>query len=85
MSPPYSASHPVDSAIRIAERMVLDDFAKTWTLYNPLSTEQLAFAGRESTVKSVGYYRGGDVLYVLYDVPGVWHEQCLEPAAKDKP
>src|ERR1039458_5815308 len=55
MSPPYNASHAVDSAVRIAGRMVLDDFAKTWKLHNPLSTEQLAFAGRESTVKSVGF------------------------------
>jgi hypothetical protein len=82
MSPSYKASHAVDSAVRIAKRLVLEDFAKAWRLHNPLSTEQLAFAGRESTVKSVGYYHGGDVLYVLNDVPGVWHEQCLEPAPK---
>jgi hypothetical protein len=81
MSAPYHASHTVGSAVRIVERKVLDDFAKTWRLHNPLTAEQLAFAGRESTIKSVGYYHGGDVLYVLSDAPGIWHEQCLEPAA----
>lgn len=85
MSPPYKASHALGSAVRVADRMVLDDFAKTWKLHNPLTTEQLAFAGYDSTVKSVGFYHGGDALYVLKDVPGVWHEQCLEPAAKAKP
>ena len=70
---------------RIEERMVLDNFAKTWTLHNPLTAEQLAFAGHEATVKSVGYYHGGDVLYVLHDVPGVWHEQCLKAATTSKP
>jgi hypothetical protein len=26
---------------------------------------------------SVGFYHGGDVLYVLEGIPGVWHESCL--------
>jgi hypothetical protein len=81
MSVPYHASHAVGSAVRIAARNVLDNFAKTWRLHNPLTTEQLAFAGHASTIKSVGYYHGGDALYVLSDVPGVWHDQCLDPTA----
>lgn len=85
MSSPYKASHPAGAAVRIAERMVLDNFAKTWTLHNPLTAEQLAFAGHEAVVKSVGYYHGGDVLYVLCDVPGVWYEQCLTAATTSKP
>jgi hypothetical protein len=60
-------------------RSALDGFAKTWKYHDPLMPEQLAFAGREATVKSVGFYHGGDVLYVLNDVPGIWHERCLEP------
>ncbi len=78
MTGPYKASHTVGSMVRIAERKVLDDFARTWRLHNPLTADQLAFAGRDFTIKSVGYYHGGDVLYVLNDAPGVWHEQCLE-------
>jgi hypothetical protein len=75
---PYQAAYAVGSSVQIAEREVLDHFAKTWKLHNPLIQEQLAFAGATATVQSVGYYHGGDVLYVLQGVPGVWHEQCLE-------
>jgi hypothetical protein len=25
----------------------------------------------------VGFYHGGDVLYTLDGIPGLWHEQCL--------
>jgi hypothetical protein len=28
-------------------------------------------------VAAIGYYHGGDVLYTLNDIPGIWHEQCL--------
>ena len=42
---PYNAAHAVGSSVRIAARAVLDGFAKTWKLHNPLISEQLAFAG----------------------------------------
>jgi hypothetical protein len=29
-------------------------------------------------IKSVGFYHGGDVLYEIEGVPGIWHERCLE-------
>jgi hypothetical protein len=77
MSRPYEALCPAGTKVRIAERSALEAFAKNWKLHNPLSLEQMPFAGRIATVKSVGYYHGGDVLYVLQDVPGVWHEACL--------
>jgi hypothetical protein len=32
--------------------------------------------GRAAKVKSIGYYHGGDVLYQLEGVPGIWQEQC---------
>jgi hypothetical protein len=80
----YNASYPVDSAVRIADRAVLENFATSWRLHNPLETIQLDFAGRATTVKSIGYYHGGDVLYVLHDAPGVWHEQCLQSTEKNK-
>jgi hypothetical protein len=28
-------------------------------------------------VTSVRYYHGGDVLYELEGIPGIWHEACL--------
>jgi hypothetical protein len=63
--------------VRIAERHALEHFRQTWNLHNPLLPEQLAFGGSRATVGSIGFYHGGDVLYVLDGIPGVWHEQCL--------
>lgn len=34
-------------------------------------------------VEKVGFYHGGDPLYKLDGVPGVWHEECLEAAYSD--
>jgi hypothetical protein len=75
--PPYDASFPESSQVRIADTLVLEQFLKTWTYHNKLKSEQLAFAGRTAKVAKIGYYHGGDVLYWLEGVPGVWHEQCL--------
>ena len=35
-------------------------------------------------VSSVGFYHGGDELYVIEGIPGVWHEVCLSLAEKSK-
>ena len=35
--------------------------------------------GTTDTVKSVGFYHGGDVIYTLERASGVWHEQLLSP------
>jgi len=59
-----------------SDRVALEEFAGTWRLHNPLKPEQLPFAGHTAAVQSIGYYHGGDVLYVLQDVPSVWHEVC---------
>ena len=76
---PYAERFPVGSTVRIAERHALELFRQTWNLHNPLLPEQLAFGGSRATIGSVGFYHGGDVLYVLDGIPGVWHEQCLTP------
>jgi len=73
----YEASIPAGSKVRIADRPVLEQFLKTWKYHNPLEFEQLAFAGKVTKVEKVGFYHGGEPLYVLDGVPGVWHEQCL--------
>jgi len=74
--------HTTGSAVRVANESVLENFAKIWKLHHPLTPEQLAFAGRETIVTSVGFYHGGDVLYELRDLPGIWHERCVESASK---
>jgi hypothetical protein len=63
----------------IANRAFLEHFATTWKYHHKLQPEQIAYADRMADVEKVGYYHGGDVLYWLVDIPGVWHESCLCP------
>ena len=68
--------------VSIADRPTLENFKNTWKYHHPLQNEQLDYAGIEAEVGDVGYYHGGDELYSLMNVPGVWHEVCLRPASK---
>jgi len=60
-------------------RDALETFVREWRWHIKLQPEQLDYAGRAARVKSMSFYHGGDELYTLEDVPGVWHEQCLVP------
>jgi hypothetical protein len=73
----YSEMFPAGSRVQICGRAELEYFEREWKLHNPLQVEQLGFADRISIVESVGFYHGGDALYQLRDVPGIWHEVCL--------
>ena len=75
--PLYSEQFPRGSRVQVVSRDALEAFRASWRLHNPLSAEQLRYAEHESTVTDVGFYHGGDVLYGLADIPGVWHEACL--------
>ena len=75
---PYDASYSVGSKVQIASIETLEHFMNTWQYHNPLKPEQLTFAGKSAIVSDVGFYHGGDPLYVLEGVAGVWHEECLE-------
>jgi hypothetical protein len=76
MSPsiPYEARFREGDRVRIQARAALEQFMAEWKYHHPLESEQLAFAGQNAVVKSVGYYHGGDVLYELENMPGLWHE-----------
>jgi hypothetical protein len=81
----YREEFPVGTAVRVVDRNQLEAFMATWTLHNPLHADQLAFAGVTARVASVGFYHGGDELYLLEHVPGIWHEACLAPASDGQP
>ena len=66
--------------MKIANRSFLESFLNTWKLHNKLRLEQLNYADQIAEVESVGFYHGGDQLYKLKEIPGIWHEQCLESA-----
>ena len=76
----YSEDYPVGSIVRIVNAERLEEFRRTWRFHNKLTSAQLAYADRVARVDRVGYYHGGDVLYHLEGVPGIWHEGCLGPA-----
>ncbi len=80
---PYNADFPAGTRVRVVSPEALASFMASWMYHHPLEPEQLPFAGRIATVKSVGYYHGGDELYWLEELPGTWHEVCLEPADGD--
>lgn len=73
----YNADFPKGTLVEIGNRELLDEFKREWKYHHPLQPEQLEFAGKTAEVVSIGYYHGGDVLYWLRDIPGVWHERCL--------
>ncbi len=73
----YQEAFPVGCKVVVVERNDLAEFRAKWKLHHPLVEEQLAFAARAAQVESVGFYHGGDVLYKLKDIPGIWHECCL--------
>lgn len=74
----YNEAFPKGSKVKIANRSFLENFLNTWKLHNKLKPDQLAYAGQVAEVESVGFYHGGDQLYKLTGIPGIWHEQCLE-------
>ena len=79
--PAYKELYPVGSEVRVLPREKLEDFRRTWQFHDPLQEGQLPYAGAVSRVASVGFYHGGDVLYTLEKIPGIWHEICLGSAS----
>jgi hypothetical protein len=74
---PYKEAFPQGTRVRIADLAYLEFFKNEWKYHHKLQPEQLSFANRETIVRGVGFYHGGDPLYSLDTIPGLWHEQCL--------
>jgi hypothetical protein len=73
------AKYHKGSVVRIAPRAALEAFLRpTWKLHHPLVPAQLEYGGCTAKVFTSAMYHGGDVLYELEDIPGIWHERCLE-------
>jgi hypothetical protein len=75
-----NAEFAVGTSVRIADRGFLEEFLEAGQYHNELEPEQLEFAGRTATVKNVDFFTGGDEIYTLEGIPGVWHEECLSAA-----
>jgi hypothetical protein len=65
------------SYVKIASRSALETFQREWRLHHPLSDAQLSYADKTAKVVKSSMYHGGDILYELEDVPGIWHQICL--------
>jgi hypothetical protein len=76
---PYNADFPQGTQVQIKSREFLEEFKKTWKWHHPFNDVQLDYGGRIAVVYSFGYYFGADELYWLEDIPGTWHEACLDP------
>jgi hypothetical protein len=83
MAPYDPAKFKNGSTVRVGSRVQLEEFVRTWRYHHKLQPEQLPCAGRIAKVKWSGMYHGGDVVYQLQDVPGIWHETLLEPAQSE--
>jgi len=73
----YEAAFQRGDSVQVASIDEREGFRRTWKYHNPCTDDQLQYAGRTAKVRDVGFYHGGDALYQLDGVPGVWHEQCL--------
>jgi hypothetical protein len=73
----YREKYVKGSSVKIVSRQELESFRDTWGLHHKLEDEQLSYADHIARVRSVGFYHGGDVLYELEAIPGIWHECCL--------
>jgi hypothetical protein len=75
---PYSDERfPKGSKARVADRATLENFLATWKYHHKLRPDQLEYADQVATVASVGFYHGGDPVYELEGLPGLWLDQCL--------
>ncbi len=74
------AEFEIGTDVRVADRAFLEEFLEAGQYHNELEPEQLEYADRVARVKAVKFFHGGDEIYTLEGVPGVWHEECLRAA-----
>ncbi|MGA2800998.1 MAG: hypothetical protein ABSE97_01285 [Verrucomicrobiota bacterium] len=76
---PYNPEFLNGDTVRIVNRETLEKFYREWKYHHKLTPEQLNYHGQIAEVEpGGGTYHGGDELYKLKGIPGIWHEQCLE-------
>jgi hypothetical protein len=81
--PDFRERFTTGSRVRVVPKVALETFKRAWRFHHPLTNQQIEFGGALAMVKEIVPYHGGDVLYVLDSVPGIWHEVCLTLAGYD--
>ncbi len=79
----YKAEFPIGTTVRIKSRNDLEHFKNAWKHHHPIQDAKLSFADMEAIIEDVSFYHGGDELYSLKGISGLWHKACLE-ACKEK-
>lgn len=77
---PYESRFTIGDRVRVVDTQHLNEFRREWKYHTPLTDEQIDHGGETARVADVGFYHGGDPLYQLEGLPGLWHEQCLSDA-----
>jgi hypothetical protein len=78
----YIAEFPEGSQVWIADPEHPEEFKSTWKYHHPLTDQQIGYASCIARVKSVTFYHGGDELYAIEGIPGIWHESGLSAFAQ---
>jgi hypothetical protein len=81
MAAEHGEKFAVGTLVCVAGGETLEHFLSTWIGDNPLTPDQLEYAGYKTVVREVGFYPSGDALYSLEGIPGTWHEACLRASA----
>ena len=81
---PTKRSTQKGSRVKIASRPAPEQFLREWKYHNKLQPEQLNYSDQSAEVESIGFYHGGDELYKLKGIPGVWHLRCLLPVSNHR-
>lgn len=74
---PYNPSFPVGAIVRIADRSVLEKFHADGKRRHRLQSGQIEYAGEVARVEEVDFCYGGERLYSLEGVPGLWDGDLL--------
>jgi len=73
--------HPIfkkGDKIKINDKDYLLNFQRTWKYHHNITDDQIKYAERLAAVKDVYIYHGGEVMYALKSIPGIWLEQLIE-------
>ena len=78
---PYNPEYPAGTMVRIAARLILEDFEHNWKYHNKLDPCNSNTPGRSPKSSQWVSITGVMSFINLKGYPGIWHEVCLEDVA----
>ncbi len=78
-----NSSSGARAIVRTKPRGYLEHHRETKSvLHHPPDEQQLEYGGREALVKTVLEYHGGELVYELEEIPGLWRFDCIEEVTR---